>query len=75
MRELTPEILDLVLSGPAMTRPKGAGPDSPPRNAEAIAIAAICLFFATSTMLMRLYARFVVLKTIHIEDCEPRTFS
>jgi hypothetical protein len=61
----------LLLAGPALAAPDGvdANFDNPPnRNDIAHATFAICLFFATFSFLVRMYARVAGLRSIKLED-------
>lgn len=70
---LSPEELAVVLEGPAVAPPNGTLPnfDNPSNNnALAHGILALCLALTTVMFLLRLYARFVLIRRAHHEDCK-----
>ncbi|KAI0138900.1 hypothetical protein F4776DRAFT_662601 [Hypoxylon sp. NC0597] len=69
---LSPEEQDAILEGPALAPPDGVNPnfETPPnRDAEARAIALVCLVLVSLTLLLRAYAKLFCLKRVHVEDC------
>ncbi|KAI1128974.1 hypothetical protein F5Y10DRAFT_264589 [Nemania abortiva] len=68
---LPKEQQEALLAGPALAPPAGVVPnyDNPPNeNAIAQATFVICLFFATFSFLVRMYARLAGLRSINVED-------
>ncbi|KAJ8132373.1 hypothetical protein O1611_g1251 [Lasiodiplodia mahajangana] len=68
---LPKEQQDALLAGPALAAPDGVIPnfDNPPNeNAIAQATFVICLFFATFSFLVRMYARLAGLRSVNVED-------
>lgn len=68
---LPKEQQDALLAGPALATPPGvvANFDNPPnQNDIAHATFVICLFFATFSFLVRMYARLAGLREIKLED-------
>ncbi|KAK3329250.1 hypothetical protein B0H66DRAFT_17417 [Apodospora peruviana] len=66
-----PEVQQKILNGPALTPPPGVIPnfiDPANRNGQAIAVIAVCLFFAACVIVLRLYSRLVVTKRMLPED-------
>ncbi|KAH8160187.1 hypothetical protein CIB48_g8066 [Xylaria polymorpha] len=68
---LPKEQQEALLAGPALAAPPGivANFDNPPnRNDIAHATFVICLFFATFSFIIRMYARLVGLRSVKLED-------
>ncbi|KXX79711.1 hypothetical protein MMYC01_203806 [Madurella mycetomatis] len=68
---LPPELQEQILNGPARAPPPGVVPnfDNPPnRTPEAIAVIAVCLFFSTAAVLLRIYSRVFILRKVRLED-------
>ncbi|KAI0532707.1 hypothetical protein GGR58DRAFT_489199 [Xylaria digitata] len=68
---LPKEQQEALLAGPALAPPQGivANFDNPPnQNGIAHATFAICLFFATFSFLVRMYARLLGLRSVKLED-------
>ncbi|KAI0905015.1 hypothetical protein F4823DRAFT_567155 [Ustulina deusta] len=68
---LPKEEQELLLAGPALAPPAGivANFENPPNgNGIAHATFVICLFFATFSFLVRMYARLVGLRSVRVED-------
>ncbi|KAI1332328.1 hypothetical protein F5Y16DRAFT_357503 [Xylariaceae sp. FL0255] len=60
-----------ILASPALSPPSGVTPNfANPPNQDAVAEATfvICLFFATFSFIVRMYARVVGIRPVHVED-------
>lgn len=69
--KLTPEQLDAVLAMPAMAPPDGEVSNfiNPPnQNGMAIAVMAICTVVVVLCLVIRAYARLVLLKRIQVQE-------
>lgn len=74
---LTPEqsmaALQRLLNGPAATPPAGVTPDfddPPNQRLFVIAILVLCLTFSTLAVLMRMYTKLFLVRSLVPEDCE-----
>lgn len=68
-----PDVQQQILDGPALTPPDGVLPnfDSPPnKNAEAVAVAVVCMLLVATTGLLRVYSGVFVVKKLHFEECK-----
>ena len=69
---LTSEKLQALLNGPASTPPAGVVPNShnPPNlNAFLIVTLTLALTFGTLAILMRLYTKLFIIRSVAYEDC------
>ncbi|CAD0017548.1 unnamed protein product, partial [Aureobasidium pullulans] len=68
---LTPSELNILLGEPALVPPAGFTPDyddPPNRNGLAWFVTTFCMLFATTLVVVRLYAKFRILKAVHTEE-------
>lgn len=69
----TPEQLETLLDGPAVTPPAGLIPslDNPP-NIDTICYLtfSLCVSFASLAVIIRIYTKRVLIRSIAYEDCE-----
>lgn len=75
---LSPAEQEKILSGPALPPPGNAESnfDNPPnRSIIPEAVIPICLILVISTLLLRAYSRFVVLKTVRLGDCKTTRYA
>ncbi len=69
-----PDQLEEILNGPALVPPPDVVPnfETPSnKNDLALFIQVICLISATLFFAMRIFVRFIILKTFRIEDGKP----
>lgn len=74
---LPPAVQQAILDGPSMVPPDGVVPnfvDPPNKNAGALVLGIICVLVLSTMVLCRIYARSLVIKKIHLEDCRPSNF-
>lgn len=67
----TPSELNILLGEPALVPPAGFTPDyddPPNRNGLAWFVTTFCMLFATTLVVVRLYAKFRILKAVHTEE-------
>ena len=70
---LTPELVQLMLHGPAGTPPKGVVPnfENPSNLNVIVAIALVfCVGFAFLAVLIRMYTKLFLIRSLAYEDCE-----
>lgn len=73
-----PEVQEAILNGPALTPPDGVVSDfdNPANhNAEALAVAAVCISLALVAACLRAYSRIFVAKKLQLEDCASVLFN
>lgn len=69
---LPPDVQEKIWNSPGLPPPDGVVPDfeNPSnRNGEAIALAVVCLFLATTAFLSRAYSRVFIIKKVEMQDC------
>lgn len=69
--KLTPAELDAVLEMPAMAPPDGEVSnfiDPPNQNAMSVAIMIVCICFVVLCLLIRAYARLILLKRVQAQE-------
>lgn len=75
----TPESVQLLLNGPAGTPPAGVTPnfDNPPNlnNTFLVGTLVLCLSFATVAVLIRLYTKLFLIRSVAYEDCKTYSSS
>ena len=70
---LTPELVQSILNGPAGTPPVGVTPnfDNPPNTNRFVIITLVfCVLLASLAVLVRMYTKIFLIRSIEYEDCK-----
>lgn len=72
----TPEQVQALLNGPARAPPAGVPPnlENPPNlNHYLIITLVLCVLFSTLAVLIRMYTKFFLIRSVAYEDCTVQT--